>query len=708
MDLNTEQKIVKLQQLEQKLKRTVEAQKALQNNIPYYLEKNLNCLKENFPKLYSKFKNYNLKDNFKLTCNHNGEPNVVYPDGHMLYSETPFSDCLNQVNEFINKFYDYTRITNTVDEKNSFNQLHFHYKNRLYSKVSDLANTLKKQDLFKKNSKTQNPDSVPLMCMFGLGLGFQLGFLYEKFTPVNIYIIEPNSDFFYLSLCVFEYTPLIEYIKARQLGLKFFIDNDAQRLFYDFNIYNIKYETNLSVISFFYHYKSEKTTELWTKLEKDIFSIHPKRGFFDDILTGMCHSHQNIINNEHFLTNTKQLPQEITSIPVLVVGNGPSLDSELDLIKKNNNKVFIIACGTALTALSNYGITADIYVAVERTPDVYNSLLSIKDPKVFENTLCIAPDTVYPKTLSLFRHRVVGFKPSEAMFPSLTINKKLSNTTKYNVLTMINPLVSNMGLSTAFILKFKEIYLVGIDCGTASNETHSRYSLYYDKFKMKQEYAENPLNFNKLTYPGNFAETVKTNFLFKCSINVMEHSISLLPPNTKVYNSSNGARIEGTIPKHLAEITFDSLKKADHPFLRSFIENEMAESINDISEQVFTDILKVDRSMEVIDTLIADLKNLPSTRSEIILRLESHLDFINDWPKEGLSFCQCAIIGSISHLYIGYVTALYLQAEERKAIKEADILIPTIIDFLQKAKEYLPLTYEYSYEFVRNNIKPPL
>jgi hypothetical protein len=40
MDLNTEQKIVKLQQLEQKLKRTVEAQKALQNNIPYYLEKN--------------------------------------------------------------------------------------------------------------------------------------------------------------------------------------------------------------------------------------------------------------------------------------------------------------------------------------------------------------------------------------------------------------------------------------------------------------------------------------------------------------------------------------------------------------------------------------------------------------------------------------------------------------------------------------------
>ena len=305
MDLNTEQKIVKLQQLEQKLKRTVEAQKALQNNIPYYLEKNLNCLKENFPKLYSKFKNYNLKDNFKLTCNHNGEPNVVYPDGHMLYSETPFSDCLNQVNEFINKFYDYTRITNTVDEKNSFNQLHFHYKNRLYSKVSDLANTLKKQDLFKKNSKTQNPDSVPLMCMFGLGLGFQLGYLYEKFTPVNLYIIEPNSDFFYLSLCTFDYTPLIEYIKSRQLGLKFFIDDDVQHFFDDFNFYNIKYETNLSAISFFYHYESESTTNLWSKLERDISSIHPKRGFFDVLFSDMCISRRNIIINDYYLTKKK-------------------------------------------------------------------------------------------------------------------------------------------------------------------------------------------------------------------------------------------------------------------------------------------------------------------------------------------------------------------------------------------------------------------
>ena len=42
MTLSTEQNIIQLEQLEQNLKSTVEAQKALQNNISYYLEKDPN------------------------------------------------------------------------------------------------------------------------------------------------------------------------------------------------------------------------------------------------------------------------------------------------------------------------------------------------------------------------------------------------------------------------------------------------------------------------------------------------------------------------------------------------------------------------------------------------------------------------------------------------------------------------------------------
>ena len=419
----------------------------------------------------------------------------------------------------------------------------------------------------------------------------------------------------------------------------------------------------------------------------------------------MCQSRINIINQTPFLELQKKLPEQYTSIPILVIGNGPSLDTDLELIKKNNNKMFIIACGTALTALLNYGIKVDIYVAVERTPDVYDSLLTIKDHKLLDNILCIAPDTTFPSTINLFKHRVIGFKANEAMFKALALNKKLGKYQKYYPLDLINPLVSNMGLVIASCLQFKQIYLVGVDCGSAYEEAHSKYSMYYENKKLKKEYTDMTLNKNPNVYPGNFTDTVRTNDLFTTSLHCMEKVIHANKKQITYYNASNGAKIEGCIPKHLSEIDFARLKEPDHIQFRNFIENEMAEPIN-ISEQDFIDILRLNRSFEIIDTLIDDLKKPAYSRQEIILKFESHMDFLNDCIKEGVIVSTHAVKGSLADLYWGYITALYYQADETKALKDAEELIPLIIDFLKKAKEYLPKTYEYSYEYVKSNIKP--
>lgn len=693
-----------LEQTQKEIKNAITAQKAIIENIPYYLERNLATLQKHFPNLYKKFKNYTLNDNYKLTCNSNGEPNIIYPDGHLFYSQNPFSDCKMQVEDYINNFYKWTVISNDNQENNPFNQIHFHYKNELFSKVADLRKKLTEQNIFKRQDNQQLLESVPVMFMFGVGLGFHLGYLYERITPVNLYIIEPCSDFFYLSLCVFDYSNLIDYVKNQNLGLKFFIEEDHSKMLMDISNYSAKYAMNFATTAFYNHYISDKIKKLWKILERDIPSIILPLGFFDDTLTGMYQSRENIVSQTPILEFNKILPDQYTSIPLLVIGNGPSLDADLELIKKNNNKVFIIACGTALTALLNYGIQVDIYVAVERTPDVYKSLLTIKNTKLIDNILCIAPDTTYPSTINLFKHKVIGFKANETMFITLAINKKLDKYQKFYPLDMINPLVSNMGLVVASYLQFKKIYLVGIDCGTAYEDAHSKYSLYYENKKLKKEYTNMSLNENHQIYPGNFIDTVKTNDLFKTSIHCMERVISKNKHLT-YYNASNGAKIEGCIPKHLSEIDFARLKEPDHIQFRNFIENEMAEPIN-ISEQDFIDILRLNRSFEIIDTLIDDLKKPAYSRQEIILKFESHMDFLNDCIKEGVIVSTHAVKGSLADLYWGYITALYYQADETKALKDAEELIPLIIDFLEKAKEYLPRTYEYSYEYVRTNIKP--
>jgi hypothetical protein len=222
---------------------------------------------------------------------------------------------------------------------------------------------------------------------------------------------------------------------------------------------------------------------------------------------------------------------------------------------------------------------------------------------------------------------------------------------------------------------------------------------------LKKEYADMTLNQNHKVYPGNFTETVRTNDLFTTSIHCMEKVISANKKQLTYYNASNGAKIEGCIPKHLSEIDFTLLKEPDHIQFRNFIEHEMAEPIT-IYEQDFVDALRLNRSFEIIDTLINDLKKPTNSRLDIILKFESHMDFLNDCVKEGVIVSTQAIKGSLADLYWGYITALYYQADETKAMTDAEELIPLIIDFLEKAKEYLPKTYEYSYEYVRTNIKP--
>ena len=202
-DDNLQKTISFLEQAEIEIKEAVTAQTAMINSIPYYLEKNLASLRRYFPNIYEKFKNYILNDNYKLTCNSNGEPNILYPDGHLFYTKKPFSDCKKQVDDYVNNFYKWTIIPNVNQDTNTLNQIHFHYQNKLFSKVNDLKRKLLNLNMYKKQKKQQIFESVPIMFMFGVGLGFHIGYLYERITPINLYIIEPCSDFFYLSLFFF-------------------------------------------------------------------------------------------------------------------------------------------------------------------------------------------------------------------------------------------------------------------------------------------------------------------------------------------------------------------------------------------------------------------------------------------------------------------------------------------------------------------------
>jgi len=699
-NLQFDEAIKLLEEKKSKLEKILFAQKKLEEIIPINLDCNLQALKQYFPNIYEKFNQYKLKNNYKLTCNENGEPNILLQEGKYFYGESPFQDCKQQITFFLENKKNNTQSLCCDYENNPYNQLHFYYKNRIYAEATKIKN---ESDLNK--NVTRHFESTPLMIMYGIGLGFQLSYLYENFTPINLYIIEPDEDLFYLSLCVFDYSTLFGYIHERNLGLKFVFSDDPDYILNDLDKYTVRYGMNLAQKSFLIHYSSEQIKKINDRIMQQLPAIAIKAGFFDDLLIGMCHSYRNILNGIKLLS-TQKISDKFSSIPLLVVGNGPSLDTELEFIKKINKKVCILASGTALTSLSNYGIKVDIAVEIERVDDIYNALLTIKDQSVFENVLFIGPDVVSPKVINKYKNRIIGLKLNETMPTAIKQLPHFTNADNCVELSYINPLVSNMGLSVATSLGFKEIYLVGVDNGSAYKEGHSVFSCYYDdNHKLKEEFKNMPLDNFPLTHPGNFRDTINTNGEFKMSILVMEQLISKNKHKYTYYNASDGARITGATPKHLSDINWENYKDFNHEELRDYIVNNMTETLN-INQDDFDLILKTKRYNDVADTLIHDLNNLPQQRDEIVLRLETHFDYLTDLIKEASLSCRNALHGSLHLLYAGYLSALYSISDQDEAIQKCKPLIHLIIEFIEKTKKYYSHAYEFDYDYINEHIMP--
>lgn len=92
-----------------------------------------------------------------------------------------------------------------------------------------------------------------------------------------------------------------------------------------------------------------------------------------------------LVSFDNFLQNTKNVPHSFyvnawknrfQDIPAIICGAGPSLQQEIDLLKKAQNKALVLAGGSAISALTNQGIMPHLGMAVDPTFQEYRILKS--------------------------------------------------------------------------------------------------------------------------------------------------------------------------------------------------------------------------------------------------------------------------------------------------------------------------------------------
>jgi hypothetical protein len=526
----------------------------LQLELEVRFKKNMEVFRQAAKPIYDQFIAYTPQE-LRLSFDADGYLNLVNYNlnNKPVYMEDPKNFAAKQVDDFRQR----PSVTGITFAKSKIiNERHIHPP--LINELIDEYQTLN------EGATVSSHVPVGMMLMTGCGLGYQIPLLLKHMDLRNLTIFDPHKDSFYASLHVIDWEPILVHFCQPGHMIKFLIGMEADDAMAELKLLPDKIGLHKMVYTFvFRHFNSEKEDSFVQRYRREFHLLASGTGFFDDEQISLAHTTHNL---NHRLPIFKHTPQALGLPPVFVIGNGPSLDKQIDFIKANQEKVLLISCGTALGSLAKVAIKPDFHIEMERNSNVRAWIEQGTTPEFRAGITLLCLNTASPEVTQLFDSVCIARKPND--IGEFLITENVPDTL---ALQLCNPTVTNAGLSYAVSMGFKEIYLLGVDLGTAPDaQHHSKLSLYYDLEKKTQSTGFTLFEQSKNSYKlkGNFGGEVSSNPILdatRFNMEILLRIASRSLGDVRCYNPNSGAYIEGAEPIPLTDIRqFDQvLEKAE-------------------------------------------------------------------------------------------------------------------------------------------------
>lgn len=563
----------------------------------------------------------------------------------------------------LENIYTSKKLTDEIDKDTKFN-----IENLVQS------NLLTRQDIYSYSSilkdfledKKKRLKKIKKFLFIGTLLGRHIPKIAEKVNADLYLVCERNLEIFRLSLFTVDYT-----ILAKDCGVIFSImDNlveEEQKILNFFNIYPlenylIKFTTTGINIS-----------EYIDRLLSSFISIKPTSYDYNRYLYTYINRVTKVLDNKYkilLLNEMKEKFQFLKDKPVLFLGAGPSLDENIEWIKINQEKFFIVTIGAAYKKMISSGIKIDIIITLDEQFRVLNN--SQFDDKsvalIDKNTVIIASVLTNTKILDKFNQENLFLY--EVFTPFHEKNIALSG---FSVGEVSVALLLNMNL--------KELYLIGLDLALNQYTGHSHsvssssrgLSFTLGQDEKRKEFG---LRNGTIKVKGNLEEEVYTTPLFYTSIKYLENYLISNDFDTKIYNlSSHGAYFENTTPQIISEMdiqSFNDIKIKDNDFL-FLLQNFSSKSLSLNSKQ------KISKEIEFLKSIVKD--NLKDNQSknydEFFQSTVSLVSLITDYEFSDSSISQ--ILRNYSLMIFPYLSyhfnEIKMKNEDKKVIKIEKIFI---------------------------------
>lgn len=328
-----------------------------------------------------------------------------------------------------------------------------------------------------------------------------------------------------------------------------------------------------------------------------------------DTLIGIEHGFQNVrylLNNSFDFRNLEYYNDK----PAIIVATGPSLDKNIDILKKYQDNALVLSAGTSLHKLLNYGIKPDIFSVLERPEKVYDYTIKdiVNEGEFPEDIVPILDGVVHPKIFNDVNDNIIP-----VFRDTVTTEKWFVENIEGLVGLDTGLSVANLAFQIAHLLKCSPIILVGQDLAFSSDGRQHTKDTKYDELGEAEQKKENIID-----VMGYNNERVKTTKLWKQFKNWFEYMIK----KEDIYcidATEGGAYIKGTEIKTLQETADQFLNDKVRPF-NEFIKfdsnnevelkaEKLQKACNDKVE-IFKEIKdEIEDILEIIKTSKKQLKN---------------------------------------------------------------------------------------------------
>lgn len=558
-----------------------QSEQDLQNALVTQYFSNMQFLKEKDFSLYTKIDTLSslindeiYKEKFILDfLSETGEFDILnIEDNHYLYNKKA-----KQINtEFVNSidFSIKSTFSNlnhnlylSINKDIEINDSKFEILNKmLFNDMSEYYQVLGNTRINKVYKK------IDKFLFIGSLLGKHFTLIQKKINFKSCFIYEENLEIFRLSLFVSDYVNL-----SLTTNIIFSIMDDN-------NSYVNKLSDFLNKTDVYSNYNIKYLKmnyvedNIYNGILTQLHLANSSNYDYTKILYDTFYSISRHINNYNILTtkNKTDLFSFSNNLPVLFIAAGPSLEKNIDWIRKNKNLFIIVTIGAAYKKLFASGIEPDIVTTVDPKLDILNkSHFNINDVKLLKNTIIIASINTPTKILNRFnKNKLFLYEVSKSF--------------KKNSIAYSGVSIGEISLSILLDLNVREIYLIGTDLSLDKKTGDSHFNGYInahsggklnqkDKIDKSLKTGKSTIRDEFLFVKGNTDEQVVTNRMFALSINQYNCIVNEFKKETQnIYNlCEDGAFIEGTVFREI-----DSLTLTKDIGLKDFL----IKNLEDISE----------------------------------------------------------------------------------------------------------------------------